>query len=93
MITKTEIEIHDGTGLFKVTADFPEQITEAVQIGNAIRLDQDYSSIRNIIITGLGGSAIGGDLLRSYLQYEIKVPVKVNRNYLFRLTQMKTHLL
>ena len=41
----------------------------------------DVLGIQNIIITGLGGSAIGGDLLRSYLQYEIKVPVQINRNY------------
>ncbi len=37
--------------------------------------------IRNVVIAGLGGSAIGGDLLRTYLSDECPVPVLVNRNY------------
>ncbi len=81
MVTKTEIEIHDSTNIFKVLSDFPEQVKQAVEIGNNISIDMDISGIKNIIITGLGGSAIGGDLLRSYLQYEINIPVQQNRNY------------
>jgi glucose/mannose-6-phosphate isomerase len=37
--------------------------------------------IQNIVLTGLGGSAIGGDLLRSYLAEELKVPFMVNRSH------------
>lgn len=39
------------------------------------------AQIQNIVITGLGGSAIGGDLVRTYLSGECKIPVLVNRNY------------
>jgi glucose/mannose-6-phosphate isomerase len=39
------------------------------------------AEIQNIVITGLGGSAIGGDLVRTYLSGECKVPIFVNRNY------------
>lgn len=81
MITKAEIEIHDSTNLFDVAKNFPEQLNEAFEIGKNINITLDVSEVKNIIITGLGGSAIGGDLLRSYLQYEIKVPILVNRNY------------
>lgn len=41
----------------------------------------DVSKIKNIIVTGLGGSAIGGDLLLNFLKDEIKFPYQVNRNY------------
>jgi len=37
--------------------------------------------IENIIFTGMGGSAIGGDLLRNFLGNELKIPYQVNRNY------------
>ncbi|MDW8464670.1 MAG: bifunctional phosphoglucose/phosphomannose isomerase [Chloroherpetonaceae bacterium] len=37
--------------------------------------------IKNVVITGLGGSAIGGDLVRTYLSDECTVPIVVNRNY------------
>ncbi len=81
MITRSEIDIHDSAKMFDVIADLPGQLKQAYEIGADIKIDLETSGIRNIIITGLGGSAIGGDLLRSYLQYEIKLPVQVNRNY------------
>jgi glucose/mannose-6-phosphate isomerase len=37
--------------------------------------------VREIVLCGLGGSAIGGDLLKSYLADDLKVPFLVNRNY------------
>lgn len=37
--------------------------------------------IDKIIISGLGGSAISGDLLKNFLKDELSVPVFVNRNY------------
>jgi glucose/mannose-6-phosphate isomerase len=37
--------------------------------------------VQNIVLTGMGGSAIGGDLLRSYLAEDLKVPFVVNRYY------------
>lgn len=41
----------------------------------------DKNKINNIIVSGLGGSAIAGDLLKNYLNDEIKLPFQVNRNY------------
>ncbi|NOS84159.1 MAG: bifunctional phosphoglucose/phosphomannose isomerase [Ignavibacteria bacterium] len=81
MITRSEIDIHDSANMFAVIADLPGQLKQAFEIGSNININLDVSGIRNIIITGLGGSAIGGDLLRSYLQYEINLPIQVNRNY------------
>ncbi len=41
----------------------------------------DTSKIKNIIVSGLGGSAISGDLMVNFLQNEITLPMQVNRNY------------
>lgn len=46
----------------------------------------DLSSLRNkkfnnILVTGLGGSAISGDLMQNYLRDELTLPFVVNRNY------------
>jgi glucose/mannose-6-phosphate isomerase len=41
----------------------------------------DVSRIKNIIVSGLGGSAIGGELLGNFLKDELKYPYFVNRNY------------
>jgi glucose/mannose-6-phosphate isomerase len=37
--------------------------------------------ITKIIITGLGGSAISGDILKNFLRDELKIPVTINRSY------------
>ena len=39
------------------------------------------SDITNIVLAGLGGSAIGGDLVRSYLLPKLSVPFLINRTY------------
>lgn len=35
----------------------------------------------NLVISGLGGSAIGGDIIRSYAVSRLDIPVVVNRDY------------
>jgi len=41
----------------------------------------DPTKVRNIVLTGLGGSAISGDVFLNYSHNELKVPFIVNRNY------------
>ena len=77
------IKKYDRSCMLDVIGSFPEQCMEAKEIGSGFRLPRSYKiPYRNIVCTGLGGSAIGSDILRSYLLYEAKVPIFVNRNYL-----------
>jgi len=80
-MTDREIKLFDNSNMFDVLVSFSEQIAQARDIGNGIEVSEDYSSVKNIVVCGMGGSAIGGDLVRSVFQYEVKVPVFVNRNY------------
>lgn len=67
--------------MFRCVADFPLQVEEAIRIGDRARLSLTSNDIRSIVLTGMGGSAIAGDLLRSYLAGELRVPFVVNRSY------------
>ncbi len=67
--------------MYSLIRNFPQQVEEAVRIGTASKIKFPISKISNIVVSGLGGSAIGGDLLRSYLADEIAVPIAVSRNY------------
>lgn len=82
MMTLEQILKYDKNDMRQLLIKFPQQVEEAVKIGERFNLPYDGSSIKNIVVTGLGGSAIGGDLLRSYLADEIKIPFVVNRNYI-----------
>lgn len=81
MLTKTEIKLYDKSEMFGVLANFSSQLEDALDIGSSLSPPDKLKNINKIIITGLGGSAVGGDLVRSFLQYEIDIPVFINRNY------------
>jgi glucose/mannose-6-phosphate isomerase len=44
-------------------------------------LPRDYSQVNKVVILGMGGSAIGGDLVRTLVETEAKLPVLVQRDY------------
>lgn len=61
--------------------NFPQHITEALEIANQINLNIDTTKIQNILISGLGGSGIGGDYVRFIVKDDCRVPILVNRDY------------
>lgn len=70
----------DRGNMFAVLKNFHLQIKDSVSLAESVDFQKNFS-ISNIIVNGLGGSAIGGDLVRSYLHYKLKIPFFINRNY------------
>ena len=60
---------------------FDRQCKDAVEIGQASPVPFEAEAISNIVVSGLGGSAIGGDLLRVYLDNRLNIPILMNRDY------------
>jgi len=59
---------------------FPAQVEEA--IGKALRLSLSVPPGRaNVIVTGMGGSAIGGDIIAAALARSMSMPFIINRDY------------
>ena len=71
----------DSSNMYKSIYDFPDHLHEAKIIGESIILGNNYSKIDNIVVAGMGGSAIGGDITRLMLQNELKIPMYICRNY------------
>lgn len=80
-MNESTIQRYDTRSMRDLLINFPRQVEDAVRIGSTVAVPWKASSIGNIIVTGLGGSAIGGDLLRSYLAEELHIPFSVNRHY------------
>ena len=59
----------------------PEQCERAKQIATAADLSgltgRRYA---NLVVAGMGGSAIGGDLLRAIFESHLELPVSVSRD-------------
>ncbi len=60
---------------------FSEQYADAWARADVISLPNDYRGKGNIVIVGMGGSAIGGDMLAALMAPEASVPVTVVRGY------------
>lgn len=72
----------DPHAMYKSIAELPAQVSEAWEIAQGTELPQTGGTLpRSVIISGMGGSAIGGDLLRALVEDRVPVPVLVNRDY------------
>ncbi|WP_245574316.1 bifunctional phosphoglucose/phosphomannose isomerase [Desulfovirgula thermocuniculi] len=70
----------DTTGMLEALWELPEQCARAWELGLAAGVPF-MGEVRHVLVTGLGGSAIGGDFLRVYAAKASFVPVVVNRDY------------
>ena len=74
------VKKHDPQNQFKVLQDSYKQIE--IAWNNKFSLaGLKTDKIRNIVLSGLGGSAIAGDLINTYLKDDLEIPLLVNRNY------------
>ena len=71
----------DKDNMYQSIFDFSDNMLDAVKLGRSIKFLNDYSSINKIIVAGMGGSAIGGDITYALVNDEIKIPYLVVRGY------------
>jgi len=71
----------DTDNMHQSIYEFSDHLMQAVEIGKSIALKNQYSDIHNVVVAGMGGSAIGGDVARLLCKNELKVPMVVSRNY------------
>jgi glucose/mannose-6-phosphate isomerase len=77
-----EIRKLDQGGMYDRIYGFHSQFEDALKRTRDARIpDWDKDDVNNIILAGLGGSAIGGDLVRSYLWDRLNIPFFICRNY------------
>ncbi len=68
----------DKGGMLQALEEFPEQIEDVVAESqyNLLPFQPD-----NIVVTGMGGSGIVGDTLKSFLSNRVSLSISVNRDY------------
>ncbi len=70
-----------ATGMDKLVMDFSKQLQRAIEIGEHIKIGKNKVPFRNVLISGLGGSGIGGTIISNILRDDLAIPVVVNKNY------------
>jgi glucose/mannose-6-phosphate isomerase len=82
-MTLEALRAHDPADMYSAIRDFPQQIRTGVELGRTSPT-LSLEGIRRVLVLGMGGSAIGGDLFRSYvssLEDRGGVDVVVSRGY------------
>jgi glucose/mannose-6-phosphate isomerase len=69
----------DKSDMLELCAKTPDFCRDAMKRAQSVKIDYQLPS--EIIIAGMGGSAIGGELLRHWLRYTSPVPIEVCRDY------------
>ena len=71
----------DPKGAIDRIFGLPGQVQAAWSLATQLELPDSHRSARNVLICGMGGSAIGGDLVRSLVEGAIRVPFGIVRGY------------
>ena len=72
---------YDKSDIYGVISDLPNQMRDAAKIAKELNFLFDKENVSNILFAGMGGSAIGGDVVGSLVEGECSIPITVVRNY------------
>ncbi|MBU4350376.1 bifunctional phosphoglucose/phosphomannose isomerase [bacterium] len=82
----------DKANMIELLEEFPQKMKDALRLGEEFIIPTNLlpnpatatipaQNFKNIVVLGMGGSAIGGDLLSDYLADELSIPIVVIRGY------------
>ena len=80
----------DPQGMLELLLDFPAQCESAWRLGLEGRFRKQ--AFDRIHFLGMGGSAIGGDLIRAYLENKLATPIFIHRSYELPVTVGRSSL-
>jgi len=72
---------YDPEGMLNHLHNLPQLCQQAWQMALSFKLPPDYAEVDKVVVLGMGGSAIGGDLAASLAQAEAQLPIIVCRGY------------
>jgi len=70
----------DKSNMLDFVAGFPEQIKDSKEIVENSELEKIYK-VDDIVISGMGASAISGDIIQALFRDKLDIPIYVSRNY------------
>lgn len=80
-VDKLDFAAFDPDDMLRRVRELPKQCSDAWTNAQTLKLPADYAQVANIVILGMGGSAIGGDLTRTLVQDTCPIPIIVSREY------------
>ncbi len=77
----SEIALADGGGMLDLIESFPEQCRSGWALGREWAGRAGIEPPSSLVVAGMGGSAIAGDLIRGVLSGDLPIPMAVARDF------------
>jgi len=75
-------EVLDSVGMFDLAAALPEQVAQVARLADQITAGlPEHEDIENVVILGMGGSGIAGDIVTAVAGPLMSVPITVVKGY------------
>ncbi len=74
-----EIRLIDKSNMLQFSVEAPKHYAQAKVLAEEVA--GSFPKPDNVVIAGMGGSGIGGDLLKDYARDEARLPFEVSRDY------------
>lgn len=79
--SRDEIAKIDGANVLASIEALPEQIQDAWEQAKPLMFPDDYSSVKNVVVAGMGGSALGSLIVKRLFKDELALPFEVYSHY------------
>jgi len=73
----SKIKSLDKSGMLLSIDSLDEQCTEAFSDLRGVNFPSSLSKIKNVVVAGMGGSALGAHIIDSLFFNELKVPLEI----------------
>ena len=80
-MTDSSAVVLDTVGMFGLAAELPEQVHEAAERTSGVRVALDPAVIENVVVIGMGGSGMAGEVVSAVAAPLLPVPVTVVKSY------------
>jgi len=84
MIDLDDLQVYkqyDPQGMLNHINSFPRLCREAKKLADGFSLPDDFTEVERVMMLGMGGSAISGDLISRLMSAESRIPFSVIRDY------------
>lgn len=76
-----ELKKFDEKGVISSIKMLPQQASQAWEEINDLKFSKKLSGAKNIVVCGMGGSALGGRVVDSFVEKKIRAPIEIFTQY------------
>lgn len=76
-----ELSKIDSKGLLSSIASLPDQFKQVVEEVEKLELPMDYSLCKNVVICGMGGSALAGRIINDLVEDTARAPIEISTEF------------